>query len=284
MAASGAASSFRPNLGLAMVFVLYAYGGWSDAAFVAAEVRDQRRNLPSALFIGILAITVIYLAVNAAYLGVLGFNAARQSPTPAADVLQQTFGNWGRTAISLLVMLSALGAINGMILTGSRIYAALGADYPVVSWLAIWNRRTAVPLSAISTQALAAVLLILSVGTSTGRLLVDTALSSIHVPRLPWDEYFGGFETLLAGSAPIFWAFFLLTGTTVLVLRLKHPADERPFKIPLFPLPLLVFCGTCVYMLYSSLVYARWLVLLGAVPLVLGVGLWLIVRSDRIAN
>lgn len=277
-------ASFAPSIGLAMVFILYSYGGWNDAVFVAAEVRDQRHNLPRALFVGILAITVIYLAVNAAYLGVLGFDAARQSSTPAADVLQHAFGRWGRTAISLLVMISALGAINGMILTGSRVYATLGADYPMVAWLATWNRRTAVPLVAIGTQAIAAVLLILSVGTSTGRALVDAALGTIGAPSLPWNEYFGGFETLLAGSAPIFWTFFLLTGVAVFLLRRKHPAVPRPFSIPFYPLPLLVFCGTCLYMLYSSLVYARWLVLVVAIPLVLGGGLWFVMRGGRVAN
>jgi amino acid transporter len=184
----------------------------------------------------------------------------------------------------MLVMLSALGAINGMILTSSRIYATLGADYPMVAWLATWNRRTAVPLAAIGTQAIAAVLLILSVGTSVGRSLVDAAFSAIRVPSLPWNEYFGGFETLLAGSAPIFWTFFLLTAVAVFLLRLKHPAAHRPFAIPLFPLPLLVFCGTCLYMLYSSLVYARWLALLGAIPLVLGGGLWFVMRGGRVAK
>lgn len=274
-----AAPSLRPSLGLAMVFVLYAYGGWNDAAFVAAEVRNQRRNLPRALFVGICTITAVYLAVNAAYLGVLGFDAARQSSTPAADVMQQAFGRGGRTVISLLVMLSALGAINGMILTGSRVYATLGADYPAVAWLASWNRRTIVPLAAIGMQAIAAVLLILAVGTPAGRSLVDALFGTIGVPGLPWDEYFGGFETLLAGSAPIFWSFFLLTGVAVLLLRRKDPALPRPFTIPLYPVPLLVFCGTCSYMLYSSLVYARWLVLLGALPLVVGSALWFAVRG-----
>lgn len=271
--------SFAPSLGLAMVFVLYAYGGWSDAAFVAAEVRDQRRNLPRALWIGVLGITAIYLAVNAAYLGVLGFDAARESAAPAADVLEHAFGPWGRTAVSLLVMISALGAINGMILAGSRVYAVVGADYPGIAWLGAWNRRAA-PLVAIGTQALAAGLLVLAVGTTAGRSLLDAALGSVGLAGLPWAEYFGGFETLLAGSAPVFWTFFLLTGLAVFVLRWKNPTADRPFTIPFYPLPPLVFCATCLYMVWSSLAYARWLVLLGLVPLAVGVPLlWLARRG-----
>ena len=249
---SEAEATFEPSFGLAMVFVLYAFGGWSDASFVAAEVRDQRRNLPRALLIGTLAITVLYVAVNAAYLGVLGFDAARQSSTPAADVFEHAFGGSGRTAISLLVMLSALGAINGMILTGSRVYATLGEDYRTVAWLATWNQRAAVPLAAIAIQGLAAVLLILSVGTPVGRAFVDAVLGSVGVPALPWNEYFGGFETLLAGSAPIFWMFFLLTGVTVFVFRAGPEHGAAVCGAPLSDTAPGVLCNESLHGLFES--------------------------------
>src|SRR5205823_4640264 len=105
------------------------YGGWNDAAYVAAEVRDGDRNIPRALILGTLAVMVIYLLVNAAYLWSLGFEGARQSKAIAADVLKQPLGAWGARAISILVMISALGSVNGLIFTGSRVYAALGTDY-----------------------------------------------------------------------------------------------------------------------------------------------------------
>jgi APA family basic amino acid/polyamine antiporter len=279
-AATTASPQFAPSFGLAMVFVLYAYGGWNDSAFVAAEVRDQRRNMPRALVIGTLAVTVLYVAVNAAYLAVLGFDAARLSTTPAADVFTHTFGNAGRTAMSLLVMLSALGAINGMIFTGSRVYATVGEDFHAVGWLARWNRHQGVPLAALVVQCASTVLLILAVGTPTGQRWVDRTLGTVGAPSLPWDEYFGGFETLLAGSAPIFWSFFLLTGSALILFRIRAPELERPFRVPIFPLTPLVFCATSVYMIYSSLVYARWLVLLGVVPLLIGAALLVFVRPS----
>jgi basic amino acid/polyamine antiporter, APA family len=265
-----------PNFGLALVFVLYAFGGWAHAAYVAAEVRDERRNLPRALMLGIVVVTITYVAVTAAYLVALGIDVARSSPTPAAEVLELVVGPWGGRAISLLVMLSALGAINGMILTGTRIYATLGSDYPAFAWLSTWtclgtkNQRDAAPVAAIAAQAAVAVLLVLVVGTAKGRALCDSALLSVGLRELPWHEYFGGFETLVAGSAPVFWAFFLLTGLAVFVLRIRFADRDRPFRIPFFPLPPIVFCLACAYMLYSSLTYARWLTLLGLVPLAFG--------------
>ena len=264
-----------PGLGLALVFVLYAYGGWNDAVFVAAEVQDQGRNMPRALLYGIAGITVLYLAVNFAYLKVLGLETARHTATPAASVLQQVVGPWGAKAISVLVMVSALGAINGMILAGSRVYATVGQDYHLFAWLGKWNRRSGAPIAAIVLQGCIAVSLVFLVGTDTGRNGIDRLLGGIGLTGLPWDEYSGGFETLVAGTAPVFWAFFFLTGLSVFILRVRHPQRHRPFTVPWFPLPPIVFCSTSGYMLYCSLEYAKLLSLLGVAPLVLGIPLYL---------
>jgi amino acid transporter len=267
-----------PGLGLAMVFVLYAFGGWNDAAFVAAEVRDLRRNVPRALLGGIAAITAIYLVVNAAYLAALGFEAARRSPTPAADVLERAIGAWGARSISVLVMISALGAINGMILTGSRVYATLGEDHRVFARLRAWGRRSAAPVGALVAQAAVAVALILAVGTEVGRHAIDALTTRIGLAKLPWDRFPGGFEMLVAGTAPVFWGFFLLTGVSLFVLRARDRDRPRPFATPLFPLVPLAFCATCLYMLYSSLDYARGLALIGVVALAPGLPLYWIDR------
>jgi len=258
------------GFGLAMVFVLYAYGGWNDAAFVAAEVREGGRNIPRALILGIVGITTLYLIVTAAYVWVLGFDGARATGTPAAAVLQRVFGGWGGKAISVLVMVSALGAINGMILTGSRIYVSLGSDHRVLAWFGAWDSRRSAPVSALLGQACIAVMLVFTVGSVQGRAVMDTLLTAVGLPAIPWQEYLGGFEALVAGSAPVFWAFFLLTGISVFVLRVKDKNRERPFSVPCFPVPPIIFCATCGYMLYSSLAYAGSLTFLGVIPLTLG--------------
>ncbi|HNR99368.1 MAG TPA: amino acid permease [Planctomycetota bacterium] len=265
--AAGASGVMGPGLGLALVLVLYTYGGWNDASFVAAEVRNQRRNMPRALILGIGGIALIYLLVNAAYLWVLGFEGARATATPAADVLDRAAGSWGAAAISALVMVSALGAINGMILTGARVYSTVGEDHRIFKRLGARHPRTGAPVAAIVAQALVALLLALLVGTARGRGAVDGWLAALGAGTIPWSDYGGGFETLIAGTAPVFWSFFLLTGVAFFVLRFTDRARERPFRVPLFPLPPLVFCGTCLYMLWSSLAYAGWLALLGGVPL-----------------
>jgi len=267
-----------PSLALALVFVLYAYGGWNDAVFVAAEVRDPRRNLTRALLLGVGGITLLYLATNAAYLAVLGFDAARETSTPAAAVLQQAVGPWAGKAVSLLVMVSALGAINGMILAGSRVYATVGEDHRLFAWLGLWNARSAVPVVALAVQAAIALGLIVAVGTPAGRAALDAGLTGLGLAALPWERFSGGFDMLVAGTAPVFWAFFLLTGLSVFVLRAIDPGRVRPFRVPLFPLPPILFCATCLYMLHASARFAGALTLLGVVPLALGVPLWAISR------
>ena len=245
-----------PGFGLAMVLVLYTYGGWNDAAFVTAEIRDPQRQVPRALFLGISFILVLYLFMNLAYLKALGFEGLRISTTPAADVLELSFGAWASKALSLLVITSALGAVNGMLLTGSRLYSTVGKEHRLLAVLGQWNHRLGSPVWSLLTQATGATLLILTVGTATGRNVIDACFRIVAVTPPAWEDFSGDFERLIAGTAPIYWFFFFLTGVSLFVLRIRDPVTPRPFSVPVYPLPPLVFCGMCAYMLWSSLAYA----------------------------
>jgi len=258
------------SLGLAMILVLYTFGGWNDAAFVAAEVRDGKRNLPRALLFGTAAVTLIYLAMNAAFLFALGFERARSSEAIARDLFVVAFGPAGGAAISILVMISALGAVNALIFTGSRLHATLGVDYSALSRLGVWHARTGAPVAALLAQMAITLIMIALVGTTRGRGALDRALTGVGLPPATWSGH-GGFDTLLSCTAPVFWLFFLLTGVSLMRLRKTDPDRARPFRVPLYPLTPLLFCGTCAYMLYSSIAYAGTLTLIGIAPLVFGV-------------
>jgi amino acid transporter len=145
-------------------------------------------------------------------------------------------------------------------------------------WLGGWKAGHGAPRASLAAQAGVTLLLVLAVGTERGRGAVDSLLHTAGAPGLPWEQYFGGFETLVAATAPVFWALFLATGVAMIVLRRREPARERPFAAPLYPLPPLVFCATCAYMLYSSVAYARWLALVGAAPVLIGLLLYLATR------
>lgn len=262
--ASGSAPA--ASIGLAMILVLYTYGGWNDAAFVAAEVRE-RRHIARALLIGTALVTLIYLLVNGALVAGLGFDRVRASPTVAAELLGLRFGTVGRSAIAVLIMISALGAANALIFMGARVHAKLGTDYAGLSVLGRWNRERGQPYGALLMQAAITVLLVVLAGLGVGRSAVDAVFAALGAAGTPWAGH-GGFDTLLRCSAPVFWAFFLMTGLSLFVLRARDPHVERPFRAPLFPLTPLVFCGTCAWMLVSSIDYAGRLIVL-CVPFLL---------------
>lgn len=270
------------NWGLALVFVLYAYGGWNDAAMVTPEVRDHQRNMPKALLIGLGLIAVLYLALNYAFLRVLGLEGVRQSPIPAADVVRIAIGPAASVVMSLIVMCSALGAIHGMLFTSCRLLAAVGTDYPIFKRWNNWDKR-GVPISSLVTLAMISLFLILAVGTQQGRGLTARAAVAIQLPDPNWEKYFGGFDTLIAATAPIFWLFFALSGFSVVVLRWTDRERTRPFRVPLYPLPVLVFCGSAFFMLWKSLVYAGELTLLSLPIFALGLILSL-TRTSRVAQ
>jgi len=272
----------QTSFGLAMILVLYAFGGWNDAAFVASEVRDRKRNIPKALFYGIGGITLIYLLVNVGYLWGLGFENLQGHGTPAAGALKIALGEPGDKTMSLLVMLSALGALNGLIFTGARVFTALGREHSVFAVLSRWDPRLNVPVWSILAQTGVAVLLIVIVGTEAGQNAFNRCLTTIGLSPFPWrnDPRFGSeFDTLVTCTAPVFWLFFLLTGVSLFVLRFKDPDIERPFKAPLYPVVPLIFCATSCYMLYSSLTFVKELSLLGFIPLAIGLPLYFFSRQ-----
>jgi amino acid transporter len=271
----------------ALVPVFFTYGGWNDAAFVAAEIRNGRRNIPRALILGTGAVILIYLLVNGAYLLGLGFEGARSSKAIAADVLELPLSRWSSQAaewsskaMCLLVMISALGAVNGLIFTSSRIYAALGSDHSIFAGLSRWHPKWGSPVWSLLTQAAITFIMITAVGTTIGRETLNELFTRAHLGKVSWEGR-GGFRTLLQCSAPVFWFFFLLSSLSLFVLRFKDRGKERPFSVPLYPILPLIFCATCGYMLYSGIQYADKLGLVGAGLLLAGVPLWLISRKRR---
>ncbi len=264
-------------LASALVPAFFTYGGWNDAAYVAAEMRGGRRNIPLALTLGIVSIIVLYLLVNGAYLSSLGLQGVRDSEAVAAVVVQQPLGDWGGSFISLLVMISALGTVNGLIFTGSRVYSTLGEDYGLFGWWGKWHPKLRAPIMALLSQGAISVAFILLVGTSIGRGYIDHALTRFGLEPVAWEGQGGsGFETLMKCTAPLFWVFFLLTARSLFVLRVKDPTRPRPFAVPLFPDIPVIFYLTCAYMIYSGIIYAGKLGLVGGVLLLLGVPVYLV--------
>lgn len=250
------------NLGLAMVFVLYTYGGWNEAAYISAELRNVRQNMVRSLLISIGIITAIYLLINFAYLHVLGLTGTAASQAVAADLLRRTLGDSGVVIITLVVIITTLCSINATILTGARTNYALGRDFRLFAFLGHWQPRAAQPINALLVQGAIALSLVF-LGTLTRK----------------------GFETMVEYTAPVFWLFFFLSGVSLFILRMRDADIARPFRVPLYPLTPILFCAICIYMLYSSLVYTGIGALVGVAVLLAGVPLLLLSRKkSRVRN
>jgi amino acid transporter len=249
-------------IGLAMVFVFYAYTGWNEAAFVAGELRDRRRNIVLALVLGTAAVTLIYLAVNVAYLATLGYEGVATSKGVAARVLELHLGPAGGTAMSLLVIVSSLGAINGLLFSGARLNAAFGADYRLFRWLGGDPERPGRAVGAVVVQALFSVGLIALVEFAhRWKPLVIAAADSAGLSlKLGKDDFAptaeDRFGRLVLCTAPVFYLFLLLTGLALFVLRWRDPNRERPFRVPGYPVLPAVFGLSSLYMLHASTTYA----------------------------
>lgn len=262
------------SFGVAMVLVMYAFGGWNDAAFVAAEVREPRRNLPRALLWGISAITLIYLLINLAFLCGLDKESLANTEAPVAALLQNTVGTRGFQMMCVVIVISALGSINGLVLTGSRVHARLGADHRLFRLLGRWQSKSQAPRFAILAQATVAILMILGVGTIRGQQLINQGFSTLRLPVLNWERFGDGFETLVAATAPVFWLFFLLTGHALFVLRHRTSetdAARNAFRVPGYPLTPMLFCVICTWMLFRSISWAGSLTFLSLGMLLIGV-------------
>jgi APA family basic amino acid/polyamine antiporter len=231
-AARPASAPSAASFGLAMVFVLLTYGGWNEAGYISAELKDRTRNMTRALVISILLITALYLMVTWAYWRGLGLEGMARSEALAADLMGIAFGPVGEKLISILVAVAALTSINATMIVGARTNYAVGQDWPFLERLAFWDGLRGSPVNAMRTQCVAALCLVL-LGAWTG----------------------SGFKSMVEFTAPVFWLFFLLSGLALFVLRVREPRLERPFRVPLFPLLPIIFCATSAYMLWSSLSY-----------------------------
>jgi amino acid transporter len=237
-----------PSFGLAMVFVMLAYGGWTEIATLSAEMRDAGRGMLRALMLSLGAVTVLYMVINWALWRGLGLSGLGTAEAPASKLLEIALGRGAELPVIAIVFAAVVTSINATILVGARTTYAAARDWPALGKLGDWNDSRGVPAAAIVAQSVVALVLI-GLGTATRQ----------------------GFATLVDYTAPVYWLFMALSGVAVLILRRKHPDTPRPFRSPLYPLLPLLFTASSLFVLWSSLAYVR----VGAVVglAVLGLGL-----------
>lgn len=212
-----------------MVPVLFAYGGWQTANFLAAEVKEPKKNLPRGLLLGVLGVVVLYLGVNWVYLRALGPQALAATTTPATAVMRMALGQRGATFIAAAIAISTLGFLSQAILTAPRVYFAMADDglfFRAIAWL---DPRTRVPVLAIVLQSVWTIVIALS----------------------------GRYEQILNYVISMDFLFFGLTATTIFVFRRRAARGEmsasQGYAIPGHPVTTALFVGICWWVVGNTI-------------------------------
>jgi APA family basic amino acid/polyamine antiporter len=237
----------------ALVAALWAYDGWNNVGMVASEVREPQRNLPRALIGGTLGVIAIYLLANAAYFHVLSRSEVAASPRVAADMMGRILGSAGAHAVSIAAMISIFAALNGSILSGARVPYAAARDGYFFAPLAIVHPRHHTPSLAIVALNLWACLLVLS-----GR----------------YDDLF---NLVIFAS----WILYGMTAAAVLVLRVKRPNLERPYRTLGYPFVPVLFALGAAILLVSTFFDRRRESLMGIAIMAAGLPFYSYWKSRR---
>jgi basic amino acid/polyamine antiporter, APA family len=234
--------------GAALTPIAFSYGGWQTSSFMSAELRDPRRDLTRGLLIGVLGVVIIYLAMNAVYLRVLGPDGLAATPTPASTAMQVAIGSRGAALTAVAIAISTLGFLSQGMLTAPRVYFAMAEDGLFFRSVAFVSKRTQVPVVAIALQGVLAIVIALS----------------------------GRYEQILNYVISSDFIFFGLTAATLFVFRRRAPADEKVgYLVPGHPWTTGLFVAACALIVIGT-VYNHpreslvgWMILASGIPVYL---------------
>lgn len=223
----GAGGGFNLNsFGVALIACLLAYDGWVQLSFVAGEIRNPQRNVLFALAFGSLACIAIYLLANMAYLRVLPIPEIAASEHVGATVAERVLGAGGARLVSLIILTSIIGTLNGCFLTSPRIYFAQARDGLFFQRFADVHPRHQTPSFAILAQGIWAAVLLVS----------------------------GSYESLLDYAIFAIWLSYGMMVAGVIVLRIKRPDLPRPYRVWGYPVTPVAFVAITCWFLVNMLV------------------------------
>lgn len=216
------------GLATALVAAMWAYDGWADLAALAGETRTPGRTLPRALLAGTVLVAVLYLLTNVAYARVLGLGGLRAagsgSAMAAMRMAELVLGDGGRRALSALVLVSTVGGCMASLLTSSRAFVPMASDGTFFAVLGRVEERSGVPRVAVVSTTLLGCVYVLS----------------------------SSFESLTDAFVVGYFPFYALAVIALLVLRRREPDLPRPFRVPFYPLPPLVFLAGALAVLVGA--------------------------------
>jgi APA family basic amino acid/polyamine antiporter len=239
--------SLLAAIGVAMIATLWSYDGWNSLTYLAGEVKDPRRNIPLALIGGTIAIIVIYVLTNLAYLYVLPINEIAGSKLVAADAMERVLPGLGGALISLAVMISTFGGVNGTSMTTARVYYAMAVDGLFFKKMGTTHPRYRTPGVSLIIQAVWASLLTLS----------------------------GTYDQLFTYVVFASWIFYALGAAGIFLMRRKMKDRKAAYRVPFYPVVPLLFVGVATWFVINTLLHQTADSLVGLFLLALGVPFYL---------
>lgn len=197
------------GLGAALIATLFAYDGWINVGAIAGEMKNPGKDLPKAIVLGLALVATIYILINIAFLYVMPASELAATETPASAVANIIFGSAGGKVITVGIMISIFGALNGYIMTGMRIPYSMAVEnkLPFSSFLGKLHPKFNTPVNSAIAMTLLAIAFALS----------------------------GQFNMLTDLVIFVIWIFYVMTFFAVFVLRKNRPELPRPYKVPLYP-------------------------------------------------
>jgi APA family basic amino acid/polyamine antiporter len=214
-ATSPAGGATLSSFGVALVGVLFSYGGWQHATFLAGETNNPSRNVPIAMISGALIVIIIYLLVNISYMFLLPVDKIAVSEKVAAEATGSVIP-FGGMLVAGIIAISTFGTIGIYTLSAPRIYYAMADDGLFFKRIATVHPRFKTPVFAIITQSVWSVVLLL---------------------------FWGTFEDLITYTISVEWIFFGLAAAGIFIFRIRLKDKVRPYKTPLYPLTPIIFIG-----------------------------------------
>jgi len=229
-------------IGAAMVPVLFAYGGWQTATFVAGEIKEPARNLSRGLIFGVAGVIVLYLAANIVYIRVLGTDGLAMATAPASQVMSR-LGPWGGRIIATGIAISTVGFLSQSMLTAPRVYFAMAKDGLFFKQVATVHPRTRAPIVAIVLQGVLAIII----------------------------SFWGRYEQILNYVVSMDFIFFGLTACCIFVFRKREGLPATSTRTPGHPFTTLLFIAACWLVVINTIMRYPSNTLIGVAILAAGV-------------
>lgn len=238
--------NFLSNLGLALVPILWTYGGWHESTFVAGEFKRTDTDLPFSLLSAAGLVILFYLIVNGVYLYLFPTAEIARRSLIAGDVMKSIFGPSGEKIITAVILVCIFGVLNTVILAGGRIPFAVGKDHSILSWFGNSHAKFLTPHRS---------------------LLVNAAWASVLV-------LWGNFRQLLFISAAAVWLFFAAAGASIFFIRYRYKGRRRPFSIWGYPWTVLIFTAASFWIFLNTALYSPRETAFGFLIISLGIPLY----------